>query len=62
MAFLVICTIFLILKGSSELNNLGKEKEVDRALNATQKRVPWGVKKVDEIPQFKNISSPLCCY
>lgn len=45
MAFLVISTIFLILKGSLGLNNFGKEKEVDTALNAMQKRVPCGVKK-----------------
>jgi hypothetical protein len=60
MAFLVIITIFLILKGSLGLNNFGKEKEVDTALNAMQKRVPFGVKKEDEIPQCKNIPSPLC--
>ena len=45
MALFVICTIFLMQKGSSESKDLNKEEEVDREPSPTRKGAPWPVKK-----------------
>lgn len=45
MALLVLLTIFLQQKGSSESKDLDKEEEVDREPSAKRKNVPWPVKK-----------------
>ncbi|PXY46365.1 DUF6766 family protein [Flavobacterium hydrophilum] len=45
MALLVILTVFLMQKGSSESKDLDKEEEVDREPSPTRKDAPWPVKK-----------------
>lgn len=45
MALLVILTIFLQQKGSSESKDFDKEEEVNREPSATRKNAPWPVKK-----------------
>ncbi|MCM0667721.1 DUF6766 family protein [Flavobacterium tyrosinilyticum] len=45
MALLVVLTIFLQQKGSSESKDLDKEEEVDREPSAKRKNVPWPVTK-----------------
>lgn len=45
MALFVVCTIFLMQKGSSESKDLDKEEEVDREPSPTRKDAPWPVKK-----------------
>lgn len=45
MALLVVLTIFLQQKGSSESKDLDKQEEVDREPSAKRKNVPWPVKK-----------------
>lgn len=45
MALLVVLTIFLQQKGSSESKDFDKNEEVDRAPSANKKDVPWPVKK-----------------
>jgi glycerol uptake facilitator-like aquaporin len=45
MALLVVLTIFLMQKGSSESKDLDKEEEVDREPSPTRKNAPWPVKK-----------------
>jgi di/tricarboxylate transporter len=45
MALLVVLTIFLQQKGSSESKDFDKEEEVDREPSASRKDVPWPVKK-----------------
>lgn len=45
MALLVVMTIFLQQKGSSESKDLDKEEEVDREPSASKKDAPWPVKK-----------------
>ena len=45
MALLVILTIFLMQKGSSESKDLDKDEEVDREPSPTRKDAPWPVKK-----------------
>lgn len=45
MALLVVMTIFLQQKGSSESKDFDKEEEVDREPSANKKDAPWPVKK-----------------
>jgi hypothetical protein len=45
MALLVVLTIFLQQKGSSESKDLDKQEEVDREPSAERKGAPWPVKK-----------------
>ncbi|MDR7211644.1 DUF6766 family protein [Flavobacterium piscis] len=45
MALLVVFTIFLMQKGSSESKDLDKQEEVDRAPSPARKDAPWPVKK-----------------
>ena len=45
MALLVVFTIFLMQKGSSESKDLDKEEEVDKEPSPTRKDAPWPVKK-----------------
>lgn len=45
MALLVIFTIFLYQKGSSESKNITKTEEVDRVPSPLKKDAPWPVKK-----------------
>lgn len=45
MALLVVLTIFLQQKGSSESKDFDKEEEVDREPSAKRKNAPWPVKK-----------------
>ncbi len=45
MALLVVLTIFLQQKGSSESKDFDKEEEVDRQPSAARKDVPWPVKQ-----------------
>ncbi|MBE8725991.1 DUF6766 family protein [Flavobacterium hungaricum] len=45
MGLLVVLTIFLQQKGSSESKDFDKEEEVDREPSAARKDVPWPVKK-----------------
>ncbi|WP_427874456.1 DUF6766 family protein [Flavobacterium sp. MMS24-S5] len=45
MALLVVLTIFLQQKGSSESKDLDKQEEVDREPSAKRENVPWPVKK-----------------
>ncbi|MBP1223090.1 DUF6766 family protein [Flavobacterium sp. 1355] len=45
MALLVICTIFLQQKGSSESKDFDKDEEVDREPSSRRKNAPWPVKK-----------------
>jgi hypothetical protein len=45
MALLVIFTIFLYQKGSSESKDINKIEEVDREPSASRKDAPWPVKK-----------------
>ncbi|MHC0443199.1 DUF6766 family protein [Flavobacterium sp. 3-210] len=45
MALLVLLTIFLQQKGSSESKDFNKEEEVDREPSAKRKHAPWPVKK-----------------
>ena len=45
MVLLVVLTIFLQQKGSSESKDLDKEEEVDREPSAKRKNVPWPVTK-----------------
>ena len=45
MALLVVLTIFLQQKGSSESKDFDKEEEVDREPSAKRKDAPWAVKK-----------------
>jgi len=45
MGLLVILTIFLQQKGSSESKDFDKEEEVDREPSSERKNVPWPVKK-----------------
>lgn len=45
MALLVVLTIFLQQKGSSESKDFDKEEDVDREPSANRKNVPWPVKK-----------------
>lgn len=45
MALLVLFTIFLMQKGSSESKNLDQFEEVDREPSASRENAPWPVKK-----------------
>lgn len=45
MALLVVLTIFLQQKGSSESKDFDKDEEVDRAPSPNKKDAPWPVKK-----------------
>lgn len=45
MALLVVFTIFLMQKGSSESKDFDKDEEVDREPSPTRKGAPWPVKK-----------------
>jgi len=45
MALLVVFTIFLMQKGSSESKDLDKDEEVDREPSPNRKDAPWPVKK-----------------
>lgn len=45
MGLLVVLTIFLQQKGSSESKDFDKEEEVDREPSANRKDAPWPVKK-----------------
>ncbi|MDP5200327.1 DUF6766 family protein [Flavobacterium sp. DG2-3] len=45
MALLVVLTIFLQQKGSSESKDFDKEEEVDREPSSKRKGAPWPVKK-----------------
>ncbi|WP_337965429.1 hypothetical protein [uncultured Flavobacterium sp.] len=45
MGLLVVLTIFLQQKGSSESKDFDKEEEVDREPSSSKKNAPWPVKK-----------------
>ncbi|RKR05673.1 hypothetical protein C8C83_5024 [Flavobacterium sp. 90] len=45
MGLLVVLTIFLQQKGSSESKDFDKEEEVDKEPSSTKKDAPWAVKK-----------------